>query len=341
MKAFVRWAFFPLVLGGGVSAAALGLAAGVVPGLAVTLPVALAGVLVFVLERRVPLEPTWIPARRRAAVDLVHTVLFTSALPALVRLALLGGLTEVATRLTRAGLGVWPVSWPLGLQIGLGLGVADFGAYWVHRICHAWEPAWRIHALHHSSDRMYVLAGGRNHPFNVVLAYAAQTAPQVLLGVPAHVIALVGAFTAIHGMLRHANLDQRLGPFNWLVSGPELHRRHHCRDVAESSTNFSPNLALWDHVFGTFHCPPGQPKHEVGMHELSLADDFWLHLRLPFVYARLAASSSGGVDAREPAPTVIATAATTARPARSSRGPSGSPSTSQPSAAATTGFTNE
>jgi sterol desaturase/sphingolipid hydroxylase (fatty acid hydroxylase superfamily) len=335
-RRLVQLFFFPLVLFGGMVTAWLALRGGGRPGLAVTLSVAIAGVLIFAMEHVLPLEPGWRPSRRRAALDLAHTVLFTSLLPALIRAALLGGLTEVALLVAYDG-SLWPSRWPLPLQIALGLVVADLGAYWVHRICHTWEPAWRIHALHHSSDRMYVLAGGRNHPFNVLFAYAAQTAPQVLLGAPAHVIALVGLFTALHGLLRHSNLDLRLGPFNWILSGPELHRRHHARDVAESSTNFSPNTALWDIVFGTFHHPPGRPSHAVGMDELELADDFWLHLRLPFVYARLTASDG----AESPPPTTcIATAPTTQVPATSARPPSGSSSTSQPSAAATTGLTN-
>ncbi|MFQ5566823.1 MAG: sterol desaturase family protein, partial [Paracoccaceae bacterium] len=65
-------------------------------------------------------------------------------------------------------------------------------------------------------------------------------------------------FYAVNGFFQHSNVDARLGPLNWLVAGPELHRWHHSRIVRESNTNFGNNLIVWDALFGTRYLPERQ-----------------------------------------------------------------------------------
>src|SRR5690349_14300648 len=36
----------------------------------------------------------------------------------------------------------------------IGIVVVDFAGYWWHRLRHAWGPLWRLHQLHHSSERL-------------------------------------------------------------------------------------------------------------------------------------------------------------------------------------------
>ena len=59
------------------------------------------------------------------------------------------------------------------------------------------EPLWRLHALHHSSEQLYVLSSGRNHPVHTALTSLLQIVPLALLGAGPEVLALHGAFTGI------------------------------------------------------------------------------------------------------------------------------------------------
>ncbi len=64
--------------------------------------------------------------------------------------------------------------------------------------------------------------------------------------------AIVASFTyqLVVGALQHSDLDIRLGVFNWIVPGPEMHRIHHHIDGAVAE-NYSLNLPALDLLFGT------------------------------------------------------------------------------------------
>ena len=129
--------------------------------------------------------------------------------------------------------------------------VAEFGQYWVHRLAHERAPLWRLHAVHHSVERLYWLNAGRFHPLDTLLQHAAEMAPLVLLGANEPVLVLYTVFTSANGLLRHANIDMRIGALNWVLSTADLHRWHHSEDPVQSNANYGANLILWDIVFGT------------------------------------------------------------------------------------------
>jgi hypothetical protein len=52
----------------------------------------------------------------------------------------------------------------------------------------------------------------------------------------------------------------RLGRAGYLINGPELHRWHHAREIAEGGINFGTKLAVWDYLFGTVVRPPRKPS---------------------------------------------------------------------------------
>jgi sterol desaturase/sphingolipid hydroxylase (fatty acid hydroxylase superfamily) len=54
----------------------------------------------------------------------------------------------------------WVLEWPLTIRIVLYVVLADFGAYWVHRLVHT-RYLWRAHKWHHSPTYMYWLDGIR------------------------------------------------------------------------------------------------------------------------------------------------------------------------------------
>ncbi len=233
-----------------------------------------ASLLILVLEWLLPYRKAWLRSRGDVATDLAFlasTVVTFEVMRGLVQLLAAAGLRAQA----------WPSQWPLPGQLVLALLMLEFGNYAVHRWQHergGW--LWRLHASHHSVPRMYWLNSARNHPLDVALAALTGVTPLIILGIGEHALALVLAFQGTHGLLQHSNVDVRLGPLNWVVSGPEVHRWHHSRDVAESNANYGQLLLVWDVVFGTRKVPTGkEPPAETGMAESAwFPQGFWQQL---------------------------------------------------------------
>jgi ornithine lipid hydroxylase len=265
LKTLLPWLWFPLIFGGAMLGGLLligrGFDAYVVAGFN------LAAVAVLMpLERIVPYEPRWNESRGDVRTDVLHMLFSTVAMPEVIRALLFGGLAAAGAWLSeRAGLGLWPTSWPLLAQWALAMVVSEFGQYWMHRGMHVTSTLWRLHAVHHSAERLYWLNAGRFHPLDTLFNFTLQAGPLILLGAPGEVVALFALFTGVHGLMQHANLDLRLGPLNWVFSMAELHRWHHSRVMDESNSNYGANLIVWDVVFGTRLLPAGkEPPREPG-----------------------------------------------------------------------------
>ena len=75
----------------------------------------------------------------------------------------------------------------------------------------------------------------------------------------------------------------RLGPLNYVVSGPELHRWHHSEISAESNCNYGNNLILWDMLFGTRWLPADREVGPLGLRNRAYPLGFLAQMRTPFV----------------------------------------------------------
>jgi sterol desaturase/sphingolipid hydroxylase (fatty acid hydroxylase superfamily) len=99
------------------------------------------------------------------------------------------------------------------------------------------------------------LAGSRSHAVEILINQTIEFAPIVLLGASPAVAVIKGAISALWGMFIHANLDVRLGRWQYVVNGPEMHRWHHADDPDAYDKNFSTKFAFWDWMFGTAYFP--------------------------------------------------------------------------------------
>ena len=147
-------------------------------------------------------------------------------------------------------------SWPLGLQLLFFLVLHDFYIYWFHRAQHASSWLWRLHEAHHSVADVDWLAGVRSHALEILVNQTVEFAPIVLLGAAPEVWLMKATIDAVWGMYIHSNLGVRAGLFNVIVNGPELHRWHHARSLAERDANFGTKFGFWDRIFGTLYFPP-------------------------------------------------------------------------------------
>jgi sterol desaturase/sphingolipid hydroxylase (fatty acid hydroxylase superfamily) len=158
----------------------------------------------------------------------------------------------------------WVAAWPWWAQIAAAVALGDLAVYWFHRACHAFEPLWHFHAVHHSAEHLDFLAAHREHPLDGILTQLCVNLPAFAMGFPLHHIAGFLALRGVWAVFIHANVRLPLGPLRWVLGAPERHHWHHAR-VERTRHNFS-NLAPWvDVLFGTYHRPEGPETYPLGL----------------------------------------------------------------------------
>ena len=183
--------------------------------------------LVTLHEARLPYRREWHPTGSDVRADAMFLAAVQAVLPLLFSVTLVVALADLFDARGLAVEGLWPHGLPIAAQVVLMIAAADFPRYWLHRAFHRFAPMWRLHAVHHSPHRLYWLNVGRFHPIEKAVQYTVDTLPFALVGVPPEVLAAYFVFYALNGFFQHSNCRVRLGPLNYLVSGPELHRWHH------------------------------------------------------------------------------------------------------------------
>ncbi|RME27139.1 MAG: sterol desaturase family protein, partial [Deltaproteobacteria bacterium] len=213
--------------------------------------------------------------------DILHLLLSNGLVHGFLKLTLFGAVLWLTLRLQGTVGDLWPHDLPLPLQVLLAMVLGELAFYTVHRAMHEVPRLWPLHAVHHSSTVLYVLAGARNHPLNVLLSYAAQFFPAMILGAGDEVIVYLSAWTTTVGMLQHSDLGLRTGWLSWVLATPDIHRIHHSTELPEGNSNYGSNLLLWDHIFGTF-TPPDHRPAAVGIAGVDVPPGYVGHLRAPF-----------------------------------------------------------
>ena len=244
--------------------------------------VAVAAALITWHEIKLPHRVEWQPDGAEIANDAAFLIAVQIALPLVLSLAAVLWLADAAQANGWATTTIWPNDLPIFVQAALMLLAADFLRYWMHRAFHRFTPLWRLHAVHHSPHRLYWLNVGRFHPIEKAIQYGADALPFIVLGVSEPVLAVYFVFFAINGFFQHSNCAVRLGPLNYIVAGPELHRWHHSQQSAESDTNFGNNLIVWDLLFGTRFLPTGREVGPLGLQNRAYPMSFWAQLTSPF-----------------------------------------------------------
>ena len=278
---------YPVVLFGACWLASIALQSGV--GIVATSATLIVGVILLltVLEGQLPYTTSWHPGTRSVLLDIVHSLVSALLAAPLVRISSIVAAAWLGGKLSQwLGFEIWPTSWPLALQLALGLIIADLGAYSAHRFMHSSMFGWRIHAVHHTPTRLYAIAAGRSHPFNALLTMTCESMPVILLGITPTAFALLAIFKAVNGLLQHSNLAMKPGILSYLIATSDVHRFHHSVDLTESNRNFGNTTMLWDHVFGTFYLPHRHPSAEVGIADADIPEGYLSHLLAPFRLAR-------------------------------------------------------
>lgn len=224
--------------------------------------IAISGIaLVALLERIQPYEREWLGDQNDTSVDILHA--FTSLTLIFSSIFIVQIVRDLAPITD-----LWPTLWPVWAQVIFAGLIIDFGLWGMHWLSHKNSFLWRLHALHHSPERLYWLNGERRHPLSAILLSIPGISVVVFLGAPPIITACWLSIVAVHLAFQHANLDFSVGKFRKVIAVAEIHRWHHKREFEDAQVNFGEFWLFWDHVFGTYLFKiNGVHAGDVGMRE--------------------------------------------------------------------------
>jgi sterol desaturase/sphingolipid hydroxylase (fatty acid hydroxylase superfamily) len=252
--------------------------------------VLVAAIFFIPLERIVSLNKDQGLLRKDLALDLTHLlvngILVTYGIASVMVLTLmLHGIIIPEDWLTAVA------AQPIGLQVLEILLIADLMFYVAHRAFHAIPLLWRFHAVHHSIERLDWIAAHRVHPVDQILTKSLSLLFVFVLGFDVAAIAAYGFFYQWHGLLVHSNVRINFGPLRWIFASPQFHHWHHANHPVAMDKNFSPQLPIWDILFGTLYLPDDKMPERYGT-DYPIPANYVGQLAQPFLGTREQASAA-------------------------------------------------
>lgn len=235
--------------------------------------------LITLHEIRFPYRPEWKPTFADVRGDIAFMFMVKILLPLIL-------LATVSTAVRDSGLvfsNPWPHDLPIAVQVAMMLLIVELVHYWYHRASHKLVFIWRFHAVHHSPHRLYSLRALRFHPFDETMKHIVDVLPFVALAVVPEVVYGHFVVVAITGFFQHSNCRVKLGPLNYVINGPELHRWHHSELVQESDHNYGNALIIWDVIFKTRFLPQGRDVGPIGLVNRSYPMGYLRQMVTPFI----------------------------------------------------------
>ena len=131
----------------------------------------------------------------------------------------------------------------------------DFTSFVTHVAMHKIPSFWRHHSVHHSDLAVDVTTTIRQHPGESVIRYGFMATTALALGPGPGPFAVYRVWSALHGLLEHANVRvplrlERL--LSVVISTPNMHKIHHSRAREHTDRNFGNIFSLFDRMCFTF-----------------------------------------------------------------------------------------
>lgn len=277
MKILFQYSIYPVLMLASAILLIGGIQAGYNPYL-VTLPViAGCGVLILVLEKWMPYDKMWVNGSDWN-LDLTYYIINYC-----IKLAAQYLFIVAASEFRFVA--IFPVGLPFWVQVIMALAIIDFFLFLVHWQSHKHLFLWRLHAIHHSSERLYFLNGEKRHVLHQILEGSPGILLCLFIGVPQPVVVAALSILAINMFMQHTNLNYKAGVLKKIFCVAELHRWHHRADYQEAQVNFGAWLTVWDQIFGTAY---DEPKMQTGLGPIGIAEEknfpstYWKQFLYPF-----------------------------------------------------------
>lgn len=161
--------------------------------------------------------------------------------------------------------------------------IAEFIFYASHFTSHKIRWFWNEHRVHHSSQEFNLFVGNRNGWTFAIAGMWMFTLPFVALGFRWEDLIAALFFILNYQFFIHTELVRTLGPLEYLVQTPSLHRVHHATQDQYIDKNFGGITLLFDYLFGTLqrelpHLSPAYGLRDEPVHKnaLSIVLHGWL-----------------------------------------------------------------
>jgi sterol desaturase/sphingolipid hydroxylase (fatty acid hydroxylase superfamily) len=140
---------------------------------------------------------------------------------------------------------------------------------WVwHVLLHRWTPLWRFHAVHHADADLDASTGLRFHPGELLASVPWRIAQVVVIGAGPEALARWQSALFLSVLFHHSNLRLPLAFERALASvlvTPRQHGIHHSVVPAETDSNWSSLLNVWDRLHGTLRLDVPQEAITIGL----------------------------------------------------------------------------
>ena len=247
-----------------------------------------AGLAILTIERRRPLREPTQPKPRRVARNAAMGIM-SSVVIALVQDPLTRRLSAAAERQRRGLAQLLPT--PAWLRDAAGMLLMDYTIYLWHVATHRWPLLWRFHLVHHVDLDLDASTALRFHAADMAISTPYRMAQVALIGLSPRGLKLWQAWFFLSVVFHHSNvrlplrLERLLAR---LITTPRMHGIHHSLIRAETDSNWSSGLALWDHLHRTFRLDVPAEAIAIGVPAYRSPDaiGFWRSLRLPFTKQR-------------------------------------------------------
>lgn len=200
--------------------------------------------LSFLVEKWMPFDAAFNQPQGDSGRDVIHAIVNECLnIIGIVSVPFFASLLPIAS--------IWPVDFPLWVQLLIAILIADVGITLAHFASHRINLLWQLHAVHHSVKRLYGFNGLMKHPLHQIIETLVGASPLILIGIPQEVMILVVVAVIIQLLLQHSNVAYFSGPFKYLLAINQIHRFHHLNTAAEGDVNFGLFTTLTDRLLGT------------------------------------------------------------------------------------------
>jgi len=176
---------------------------------------------------------------------------------------------------------------PAWAEVALAVVLLDYTLYLWHVLTHRVPFLWRFHLVHHVDLDLDASTALRFHFAELVVSVPFRAAQILSIGVSPQAFSVWQTFLLLSILFHHSNVrlpievERRL---NRLVVTPRMHGIHHSDVKAETDSNWSSGLTIWDYLHGTLRLDVPQSEITIGVpayrdaRELALAEI----LKMPF-----------------------------------------------------------
>ncbi len=166
---------------------------------------------------------------------------------------------------------VRPDWWSGWTGLLLDILILDLWIYGWHRLNHEWQVLWRFHEIHHLDEFLDASSALRFHFGEVLLSSVVRAAVIFALGVPLTSVIVFETLLALMTMFHHSNVRLPAAierPLSLIVVTPSIHWVHHHAIRADTDSNYSALLSVWDRVFGSRSSTVRTPDMPIGVEGL-------------------------------------------------------------------------